>query len=1455
MIGKTRFLNIFILSLVLISYSVISASASSHRSSLSLRALDLKIVPAKTKIRAGKIKHFRLKDKNKGELFKSAEKYGKAVWYVNGIKWGNKEVGKINKKGKYRAPKYVASKMKVNISVKLSGYSQAKIKAARAVLKPQKNQRGRLLLRVKWKDKGRSARAQQIPEDVKSVKGVAVKEDSPLKGKKFTAGPVNFSESRELIFNVPIGEYTVFLEAFDQENGQGNVIFEGVKKGVDAVPVGANEPEPEPVVIFLTRVDIPPSVSITPASAIVRIKEKKKFNIEVSGVITDVANPLYLFVMPKSSDLKSKLKDFFSLSKAEKDKLLKLWEEKYGSISKNGLYEAPKKAPSKKALIAGILKASLEDEKPGFIYDYAEVDIIPQLKVTVSPSTAELNLGESQQFSATVVGAISDTSVIWSIDGDDGTLGSIDTSGLYTAPSIMPLTSTVIVRAQSSEDSAVSDTAKVILTAPVFNISLTAPDMSMLSIYNLLAISTTDDFSNGAFSNPLTPAQAFSISNTLEVKFEPTVATGWTPLDGTIVDVRTDRILVDIPDGLPFGTCKVAVKVKGSDSKSNPLTITIVPPFDETLYVDNIGGEDTTRGICTDKLYDGNGDFYVTSRSAGGPGDITKISPTGVKTLLSDKVEDVRGLEMNEDGDLFVAEVLAESSYNPPDRLIKIPAGSDTPITNFITTVTEARGVAIGPDGNVYIADKYNGEVLKFSPSGGTGTVVASLSSSINGIDFNLFGDLFITEDDGDTIYKVPAGGSTPSSFATTTHWGTTGVAVDYKGNVYVAERSDHIEVFDPDGNSLGELDHSTFDTLEGIELDLCNNLYVLNRYSAVTRLTAPPLPTNAPTIGSMDLLSLINEGGNDYINMEIKGVNFTSSLVASVGGQAVTTEYINDTTIHALVPANLLAKEGTIEVYLSTNISPSLYTPLAVTAELTSNKINFPIPKEIFVSPSNPFVPQEETEQFKAYVTGLDNQSVVWSVKGGNSFGTITSNGLYTAPSDIPPDGKAEVEAVSSEDSTLKGSVEVSLANLFGKVIDVQTQQSISGATLSVSEITDLSPFTATVTSNTDGNYAFGLPVGEYILQVDKSGYQSYTSSFFVDYITSTIQINPSLSPISQTVVVGSVSGKVTDEGGNPIPGAVVSISGGPQTNGVFATDQTDSKGFYFIDAIPVTDTLGNPIPVFTVTAYADSYETSIQTGITVMPNANTSNVDFSLVPEVLGSIIFSDDFETDQSWVTVVSDTVPTDTISWSRINNPSSIVNSAVPTYVTLPPGDTSGGALPSPPSGNYVLWFGDPATGNYMGKQQADDYPNSGGISESLFHGGAIYSPYFYIPPTSNPELRFKSWFEIEGVNPNQMGYDRMRVLIAHSGSLFDPLSGDEILLLNPYADPVVEMNREDKPYTSSGFNKPPIWYRYQLDLSAYKGEYIRIVFAFDTVDNLFNGFRGWLIDDVEVVNKP
>lgn len=213
-----------------------------------------------------------------------------------------------------------------------------------------------------------------------------------------------------------------------------------------------------------------------------------------------------------------------------------------------------------------------------------------------------------------------------------------------------------------------------------------------------------------------------------------------------------------------------------------------------------------------------------------------------------------------------------------------------------------------------------------------------------------------------------------------------------------------------------------------------------------------------------------------------------------------------------------------------------------------------------------------------------------------------------------------------------------------------------------------------------------------------------------------------------------------------------------------------------------------------------------------------------------------FADSFETVTPWAA---------TGLWNR-STLVGITNVAVPAYVSLAPGDGSGGALPAPADGVYAFWYGMPAAGNYLGAVTPGGSTGGGGESP-MANSGTLTSPNILVSPSllTTPTLDFDTWWEIESVNPRS--FDVMSIAV------HDVTAGTTTSLgmLNPATDPVG--GGPAKPYTSGGFNAPPVWTSVSLDLSAYRSHTIQLIFGFDTRDPLYNGYRGWVVDHVRVSN--
>jgi hypothetical protein len=119
-----------------------------------------------------------------------------------------------------------------------------------------------------------------------------------------------------------------------------------------------------------------------------------------------------------------------------------------GKITADGLYTAPASAPNPPVVI--VIATSLVDLTQS---GSASVTIgtPASIGVTISPTAATIAQRGQQQFSALVTGS-SNTAVKWTVSGvgcTAGSCGTITSSGLYTAPAVIPKTAQAKVTATS----------------------------------------------------------------------------------------------------------------------------------------------------------------------------------------------------------------------------------------------------------------------------------------------------------------------------------------------------------------------------------------------------------------------------------------------------------------------------------------------------------------------------------------------------------------------------------------------------------------------------------------------------------------------------------------------------------------------------------------------------------------------------------------------------------------------------------------------------------------------------------------------------------------------------------------------------------------------------------------------------------------------------------------------
>jgi uncharacterized protein YjdB len=189
--------------------------------------------------------------------------------------------------------------------------------------------------------------------------------------------------------------------------------------------------------VTVTNPTPPVSVTVSPASASVQVGQTRQFTATVQNAANTVTWMVNGIVGGNPA---------------------------VGSITANGLYIAPSIAPS--PAIVTIQAASTV--QPSAIGS-ASVNIASPapISVTVSPSSASVQVGQTRQFSATVQNAVN--SVVWMVNGFIGgnaAVGTITSNGSYTAPLVAPSPATVTVQAASTAVASATGSATVSITTP-----------------------------------------------------------------------------------------------------------------------------------------------------------------------------------------------------------------------------------------------------------------------------------------------------------------------------------------------------------------------------------------------------------------------------------------------------------------------------------------------------------------------------------------------------------------------------------------------------------------------------------------------------------------------------------------------------------------------------------------------------------------------------------------------------------------------------------------------------------------------------------------------------------------------------------------------------------------------------------------------------------------------------
>ncbi len=330
-------------------------------------------------------------------------------------------------------------------------------------------------------------------------------------------------------------------------------------------------------------------------------------------------------------------------------------------------------------------------------------------------------------------------------------------------------------------------------------------------------------------------------------------------------------------------------------------------PFGLELLAGSLGGRGNADGtggaaafdLPTSVAVDGAGNVYVADARND---TIRKITPAGVVTTLAGaagqigsadgtgaaaRLGDPDGVAVDAAGDVYVADTFNSTIRKiTPDGAVTTLAGSagftgSADGTGAAAQFNLPEGVAVGGDGNVYVADSQNFSIRKITADGvvttlaGTPGVAGSADGTgaaaqfVNPTSVAVGGDgnVYVADQDNATIRKVtPAGvvttlagtagqiGSADGTGAAASFSNPEGVAVDSAGNVYVADGFNAaIRKITPAGavttiagtaGTGGSRDGTgaaaRFSVVSGVAVDGTGTLYVADQFNNTIRKIAP---------------------------------------------------------------------------------------------------------------------------------------------------------------------------------------------------------------------------------------------------------------------------------------------------------------------------------------------------------------------------------------------------------------------------------------------------------------------------------------------------------------------------------------------------------------------------------------------------------------------------------------
>lgn len=512
---------------------------------------------------------------------------------------------------------------------------------------------------------------------------------------------------------------------------------------------------------------------------------------------------------------------------------------------------------------------------------------------------------------------------------------------------------------------------------------------------------------------------------------------------------------------------------------------------------------------------------------------------------------------------------------------------------------------------------------------------------------------------------------------------------------------------------------------------------------------------------------------------------------------------------IQVLVTIELLSVEGGVETVQWSGVAgPFTLTPGPLGGPTQVPIVRGPLENVdvtgVNITTESPTVDEGRTVPLAAQVSGGGTGTVVFWTSLDPEVATVNDQGVVTGL--VPGSARIVATAGAHSDQVSVGvtvrlaTIQVSPSPVTLASIGATQQFTAKAFDPRGAEMTgitfDFSVAPASVATHDGNGLMRAVGNGSATVTATARGTPG-TATLTVQQVGTSILISPP-NPVIQTIGGNvTLTAAVRDANSHPVAGAAV-------------TWETLTPGVAIVNS-------------------SSGVVTAVGAGVAQI-RARSGTLTATVGVSVGSQVLFADGFET-AAWTMG----------GLANVTNGAGISNTAAPTFVS-PPGTT----LPAAPQGSLYLWFGGASRGNYLGNQNPDDVSGSGGTSSAPTGGGASSTAFAVPAGIGTVFVSFQSWFEIESFDPS--GFDLMTVEVIDANS-------SQVIASRTLNAGLSGAGEPPTPETSAGGALEPVFVPIELAASGVSGRTIRVRFTFDTGDENYNGFRGWIVDNVRVGTTP